>query len=258
MASSFSETFTRPDLLRNLVWAELTARYKTTAFGVLWFIVNPMLMMGILVLIFGRIVNLDIPNYPAFVLSALLPWTFFSMGMTNAATSLSRAAGLVKRVRIPRAFVPLSALVAELVHFLISLVMLFALMALMHVRVSPLIVFLPVIIVLEMAFLIGAGLLVASLNVLYRDVEHILSPGLQALFYFTPTFYPLSYVPKPWVRWYLMNPMAGIIELYRNTLVAGWPASKMVVEMALITSMVTLVAGIVIFRRLEPHFDDYI
>jgi ABC-type polysaccharide/polyol phosphate export permease len=101
-------------------------------------------------------------------------------------------------------------------------------------------------------------LLVASLNVLYRDVEHILSPGLQALFYFTPTFYPLSYVPKPWLRWYLMNPMAGIIELYRNTLIAGWPASMVVVEMALITSLITLVAGVVVFRRLDPHFDDYI
>jgi lipopolysaccharide transport system permease protein len=101
-------------------------------------------------------------------------------------------------------------------------------------------------------------LLVASLNVLYRDVEHILSPALQALFYFTPIFYPISYVPKQWMRLYLMNPMAGIIELYRNVLVAGWPASKIVAAMALVTSMVTLVAGVVIFRRLDPHFDDYI
>jgi lipopolysaccharide transport system permease protein len=258
MASGLSETLARPDLLRNLVWAELTARYKTTAFGVLWFIVNPLLMMAILVLIFGRIVNLDIPHYPAFVLSALLPWTFFSMGMTNAATSLSRASGLVKRVRIPRAFVPLSALMAELVHFLISLLMLFGLMAIMRVRISPLIVFLPIVMVIQLAFLTGAGLLVSSVNVLYRDVEHILSPGLQALFYFTPTFYPLSYVPKPWLRWYLVNPMAAIIELYRNTLIAGWPASMIVVQMALVTSAITLIAGVVVFRRLDPHFDDYI
>ena len=258
MSSSFSEALARPDLFRNLIWAELTARYKTTAFGVLWFIVNPMLMMGILVMIFGRIVHLAIPNYPVFVLSALLPWTFFQMGLNNAASSLSRASGLVKRVRIPREFVPLSALMAGLVHFLISLVLLFGLMAFMKVRVSPFIVFLPIVIVLQLAFLIGACLLVASLNVLYRDVEHILAPALQALFYFTPTFYPISYVPKQWLRWYLLNPMAGIIELYRNTMVAGWPASLLVVEMAVVTSVITLVIGVLVFRRLEPHFDDYI
>ena len=258
MSTSFGEALARPDLLRNLVWAELTARYKTTAFGVLWFIINPMVMMGIMVMIFGRIIHLDIANYPVFVLSALLPWTFFQMGLTNAASSLSRASGLVKRVRIPREFVPLSALMAGLVHFLISLLMLFALMAFMKVRVSPFIVFLPIVIALQLAFLTGACLLIASLNVLYRDVEHILAPALQALFYFTPTFYPLSYVPKQWLRWYLLNPMAGIIELYRNIMVAGWPVSPIVLQMAVITSLITLVVGVLVFRRLEPHFDDYI
>jgi lipopolysaccharide transport system permease protein len=258
MATGIGDALARPDLLRNLVWAELTARYKTTAFGILWFIVNPMVMMGIMVMIFGRVVHLTIDNYPAFVLSAMLPWTFFSMTVSNAAGSLSRASGLVKRVRIPREFVPLSALMAGLVHFLISLLMLFALMWCMRVRVSPFVMFLPIVIAIQLVFLTGASLLFASINVLYRDVEHILSPALQALFYFTPTFYPLSYVPKQWLRWYLINPMAGIIELYRNVLVAGWPASMLVLQMAVITSLITLAVGVFVFRRLEPHFDDYI
>ncbi len=257
MATGIAQALARPDLLRNLVWAELTARYKTTALGVLWFVVNPIAMMGIMVIIFGEVVHLGIANYPAFVLSALLPWTFFQMGLSNAASSLTRASGLVKRVRIPREFVPLSALMAGLVHFLISLVLLFAMMWFMRVRVSPFVLFLPIIIGIQLMFLVGACLLVASLNVLYRDVEHILTPALQALFYFTPTFYPISYVPKPWLRWYLLNPMAGIIELYRNVLVAGWPASAMVLEMAVATSLVTLIVGIIVFRRLELHFDDY-
>jgi ABC-type polysaccharide/polyol phosphate export permease len=146
---------------------------------------------------------------------------------------------------------------ASLVHFLVSLLMLFGLMWFMQVRISPFVAFLPIVILIQLVFLTGACLLTASLNVLYRDIEHILSPALQALFYFTPTFYPLSYVPKQWLGWYLVNPMAGIIELYRNVLVAGWPASAMVLEMAVITSLITLVAGVVVFRRLELHFDDY-
>jgi ABC-type polysaccharide/polyol phosphate export permease len=257
MASGIGEALARPDLLRNLVWAELTARYKTTAFGILWFIVNPMVMMGIMVMIFGKVVHLTIENYPAFVLSALLPWTFFQMGLMNAASSLSRSAGLVKRVRIPREFVPLSTIIAALVHFLISLLMLFGLMWFMRVRFSPFLVFLPIIIAIQLVFLTGASLLVASLNVLYRDIEHILSPALQALFYFTPTFYPLSYVPKQWLRWYLLNPMAGIIELYRNAIMAGYPASALVLKMAIVTSVITLLLGVMVFRRLELHFDDY-
>jgi lipopolysaccharide transport system permease protein len=257
MATNIGDALARPDLLRNLVWAELTARYKTTAFGIWWFIVNPMVMMGIMVVIFGQVVHLSIPNYPAFVLAALLPWTFFNMGLTNAASSLSRAAGLVKRVRIPREFVPLSAMIAGLAHFLISLLMLFGLMWFMRVRFSPFLFCLPIVIAIQLVFLTGASLLVASLNVLYRDVEHILSPALQALFYFTPTFYPLSYVPKQWLRWYLMNPMAGIIELYRNVIIAGWPASAFVLEMAIVTSVMTLVLGVIVFKRLELHFDDY-
>jgi lipopolysaccharide transport system permease protein len=257
MATGFADAFARPDLLLNLVRAELSARYKTTAFGIVWFIANPMVLMGILVLIFGRVVHLDIPNYPAFVLSGLLPWTFFQMGLSNAAGSLSRASGLVKRVRIPREFVPLSALMASLVHFLISLVMLFAVMWFLKARVSPWIIFLPAVMVIQLVFLIGAGLLMAGLNVLYRDVEHMLAPALQALFYFTPTFYPLSYVPPGWLRWYLLNPMAGTIELYRNVLLAGWPPSMMVVKMSIITSLAMLIIGVLVFRRLEPQFDDY-
>ena len=258
MGTGFSEALARPDLLRNLVWAELSARYKTTVFGILWFLANPLLMMVILVIVFKRVVNLEIPNYPAFVLSALLPWAFFSMSMNTAANSLSRASGLVKRVRIPREYVPLSALLAGLVHFGISLVMLFAFMYFERVRISPMVIFLPAVMMMQIMFLTGACLLVASLNVLYRDVEQILGPIIQSLFYFTPTFYPLSYVPKQWMRIYLLNPMAGITELYRDAVVAGWPAQWMVVKMSVLMSVIFLVGGFLVFRRLEPHFDDYI
>jgi len=140
---------------------------------------------------------------------------------------------------------------------LISLVMLFIVMWYLQARVSPWIVFLPAVIVIQLIFLTGAGLLMAALNVLYRDVEHMLSPALQALFYFTPTFYPLSYVPERWLRWYLLNPMAGIIELYRSVLLAGWPPSMLVVKMSIMTSVVVLTVGILVFRRLDPQLDDY-
>jgi len=120
MATGIGEALARPDLLRNLVWAELTARYKTTAFGILWSSLIPGDDGN-----YGDHLRSGRPSHhrklSRFVLSALLPWTFFQMGVTNAASSLSRASGLVKRVRIPREFVPMSALMASLFHFLISL-----------------------------------------------------------------------------------------------------------------------------------------
>ncbi len=248
----------RLDLLRNLVRAELTARYKTTTLGVLWFVLNPILTMLIMVVVFKKLIRLDIPNYPVFVLSALLPWTFFQMGLVNASSSIPRSSGLVKRVRIPRMLIPLSAVLASLAHFLISLTVLFLLMIVTGVPVTMTVLWLPVLIIVELAFIIGAGLLTASLNVFYRDVEYLLDPLLRVGFYLTPSFYPLSYVPAAWLHWYLLNPMAGIVESYRETLVSGVLPGPRVVGSAVITSLVTLVVGIVVFRRAEPYFDDYV
>jgi lipopolysaccharide transport system permease protein len=248
----------RADLLRNLVSAELTARYKTTALGIFWFVLNPVFSMLILVVVFHFFIPLDIPHYPVFVLSALLPWTFFQMGLSDACGSLPRSASLVKRVMIPRAFIPLAAIIASLIHFLVSLSVLFALMIATRVPFSPYIAALPAVILLQMIFLLGIGMLTASLNVLYRDVEYLLDPILRAMFYLTPSIYPLSWVPKRFLVLYLLNPMAGIIETYRQTLVNGSFPPLKVLGITLLTSLATLALGIAIFNRLEPHFDDYI
>ncbi len=257
MGNAIGEYLEHYDLLRNLIWAELTARYKTTILGVLWFVLNPLLMMVIFIA-FSRFVHLQVSNYPVFVLSALLPWTFFQMALTNATSSLSRSAGLVKRVRIQRAYLPFSAIGASLIHFLISLTVLFVFMAASASSFTLFMLFLPLVVCLQLAFLAGASLLTASLNVFYRDIEYILAPAIQALFYLTPSVYPLSYVPRKWLGWYLLNPMAGIIEIYRDTLTQGMLPSRSLVSITIVASALMLAAGIIVFRRLEPYFDDYI
>ncbi len=258
MKARINEFLERYDLLRNLIWAELTARYKTAILGILWFVLNPLIAMVMLIIVFSDVIQLDIKNYPVFVLSALLPWTFFSMSVTNATSSLSRSSSLVKRVRIHRSYVPLSAVGASLIHFLISLSLLFFFMLFSSSKFSLLILLLPVVIGLQMIFLTGASLLTSSLNVFYRDIEHVLGPLIQAMFYLTPSFYPISYVPKRWLGWYLINPMAGIIEIYRDTLTQGVLPARSVLGMAVLTSSITLAAGVMVFRNLEPYFDDYI
>ncbi len=246
------------DLLRNLVWAELTARYKTTALGILWFVLNPVLSMVIMIVVFRLFIDLNIPNYPVFVLSALLPWTFFQMGLSNASGSIPRSSSLVKKVLIPRAFIPMAAIVASLVHFLISLSVLFLLMAATRAPFTLYILWLPAVIVLQMFFLAGAGLLTASLNVFYRDIEYVMDPLMRAMFYLTPSFYPLSWVPKRFLTLYLLNPMAGIIEIYRQTLTEGaFPGLKLL-GITSVASLAMLIVGVIVFTRCEPYFDDFI
>ncbi len=248
----------RLDLLRNLVWAELTARYKTTALGILWFVLNPVLGLVIMIVVFHIFMHIDVPHYPVFVLSALLPWTCFQMGLNNASGSIPRSASLVKKVLIPRAFIPLSAIVASLIHFLISLSVLFLLMALTSVPFTPYMLCLPAVMVLQLIFLAGAALLTASLSVFYRNVEYLIDPLLRAMFYLTPSIYPLSWVPRKFLNLYLLNPMAGIIEIYRQTLVQGSFPGLSILGITSIASLAILALGVIVFSRGEPYFDDYI
>jgi homopolymeric O-antigen transport system permease protein len=253
--SSFAEV---RDLFVNLAWAELTARYKTTTLGVLWFVLNPLLMTLIFTIVFGYVVRLEIERYPMFVLSALLPWTFFQTGLVNATGSLVRSVAMIKRVRMPRVLIPLAAIAASLAHFVVALVVLLAVMAAFGVSVSSHAVFLPGAILLEAACVTGIGLATASVNVLFRDVEHILTAVLRALFYLTPTFYPLSYVPERWQPLFLLNPAAGLVEIHRALLLGGALPDARVVVATVVTTTVVLAGGLAVFYWLEPDFDDHV
>jgi lipopolysaccharide transport system permease protein len=252
------ELVTRRDLFLNMTRAELTARYKTTGLGFLWFIVTPIILMGVLTIVFSRVINLGVDNYPLFVLSALLPWTFFQMAVLSATTSVSHAVTLVKRVRMPRVFLPLSTIAASFVNFIIS-VGLFVVLAFVlgHAPGLKLLLLAPLIVV-NMACVVGLGLFLASLQVRYRDVEFLVQAGLRVLFYLTPLFYPLRLVPEAWHVVYLMNPMAGTIELYRAILLPNLDIDPLVVVMATLSSAICLVIGVIAFRRAEPDFDDHI
>jgi lipopolysaccharide transport system permease protein len=246
------------DLFLNLAWAELTARYKTTTLGVLWFVLNPLLMTLIFTIVFGYVVRLEIERYPMFVLSGLLPWTFFQTGLVNATGSFVRSVAMIKRVRMPRVLIPLAAIAASLAHFVVSLAVLLAVMIVLGVPLPPHMAFLPAAMLLETACVAGLGLATASVNVLFRDVEHVLTAVLRALFYLTPTFYPLSYVPERWQHLFLLNPAAGLVEIHRALLLDGALPEARIVGTAVAVTGVALAAGLTLFHYLERDFDDYV
>jgi ABC-2 type transport system permease protein len=247
------------DLLLNLVRAELTARYKTAVFGMLWFLLNPALMTAVLAIVFQRVVPLSIDRYHVFLLAALLPWTFFQMGLSNAVSSLTRAPGLVKRVRIPRGLLPVAAILASLVHFLTALVLLIFLLVIAGGAPGPkFLLLLPVIVGIQTVGMIGLGLATASLNVLYRDVEHFVLVILRLGFWLTPIFYPLDYVPERWRAVAMLNPMTGLIESYRALLVRRvFPEFGTLVN-AIVLAVVLLGVGAFLFSRVDPRMDDYV
>jgi lipopolysaccharide transport system permease protein len=246
------------DLFLNLVHADLTSRFHSTALGALWFVLGPTLTTLILVVVFQHVVRLGIPDYPLFVLCAVLPWSFYQAAVQNALASLTRSPALVKRVLIPRAVLPLSAVAASLVHFALSLLVLLGVMLALGRTPSAAVALFPVALGLQLLSLTGLALAGAALNVFYRDVGHVVPVLLRLAFYLTPSFYPLAYVPARWRDLYLLNPMAGVVELYRQALLTGgWPSPRLL-AITFGASAAVLAAGIVVFRRCDPYLEDHL
>lgn len=247
------------DLLFNLVRAELTARYKTATFGLLWFLLSPALQTAVLLVVFQGVIQLSIRRYPVFLLAAMLPWTYFQMALSSAVVSLTRSPGLVKRVRIPRVLVPLSAVLASLVHFAVSLGLFLAALAALGLApgLGPTLALVPIVLV-ETLCIAGLGIGAAALNVLYRDVEHLIGMALRLGFWVTPIFYPLEYVPERWRPIAMLNPLTGLLESYRDVLARHQVPPLGSVGVATALSIVSFGIGLAIFRWLDPHLDDHV
>lgn len=246
------------DLFLNLTRAGLTARYKTTGLGFLWFLLTPLILMVALSIVFQQVIRLDIPDYPLFALAGLIPWTYFQTGLGGATPSLVRSATLIKRVRLPRVLIPLAEIAGASVHFVVALALFVGLAIVFGRAPGAGLLLLPIVVAVNVVCLLGLAMLLAALQVVYRDVEFLVSMGLRVLFYLTPIFYPLAFVPDEWRLIYLLNPLAGIVESYRAALLPGATFHLEPLAIAAASSVVCLVAGIVVFRRLEPRFDDHV
>lgn len=246
-------------LYRNLVRREVRQRYKGSFFGLAWTLITPAIMVGAYSLVFKFLLRIDISNYALFLVVGLTVWTFFFGGAQMAASSLVSNASLVTKVSFPRQIIPLAAMTGNaftagaMLAIALPLCVIFT-----EGSLAPLIVA-PVLIVLLAVFTVGFGLLLAAINVYFRDVEHILGAiGLPWIFV-SPVFYTFATVPgladHEWATWLLhwANPIAPFIIAIQDTLFFGqWPAWGDVLY-ALVAAAVMLVIGIAVFRRLEPE-----
>jgi lipopolysaccharide transport system permease protein len=264
-------------LLRNLIVRDLKVRYKNSVLGVLWSLLNPLLMMVVFSLVFGVLSSNDIRQYSVFFLVGLMPWNFFSGAILGGANSITTNSNLVKKVYFPRELLPLSSVFSNLVHFFIALAVLVIFLYASGLGITLYAAWVVPLLITQLIFTLGLCLLLGSLQVFYRDVTMILDVVMLAWFFLTPIMYPLSqfgesviilgfqFVPAQLMRW--LNPMASIIDGYRTVLwgtisnagvVSAGPVSMDPAYLlrTFVTSLIVLFVGYLVFARTQHLFGE--
>lgn len=248
------------ELLYFFVWRDVKVRYKQTALGATWAVIQPLFTMLIFSLFFGRLAKMpsDGIPYPLFAYTALVPWTFFAQGLTQSADSLVGQGNLIKKIYFPRLAIPLSTVSAGLVDFAISFTVLIAMMVRYGVRPTANIVWLPCLLILAFATSLGAGLWLSALNVRFRDVKYTLPFLVQFWMFATPIAYPSTLLHGFWRTIFALNPMVGVAEGFRWALLGTKTAPGPMLIASAIASLIVLIGGGYYFRRMEKSFADVV
>jgi lipopolysaccharide transport system permease protein len=258
--ASLHDLWAYRELLYFLAWRDVKVRYRQTALGVAWVVLQPMLAMLVFSVFFGRLAGMPSEGvpYPVFAFCALLPWQLFAHALTESSASLVANQNLVTKVYFPRLIIPLAPVLAGLLDFLIAFGILVGMLAYYGITPTPLVWTLPLFLLLAITLAIGVGLWLAALNTRYRDVRYTIPFLTQIWLFATPIAYPSSLVPEPWRPWYGLNPMAGVVDGFRWVLLgAGGPPGGLLAVSAVV-ALVILVSGVYYFRRTERTFADTI
>jgi lipopolysaccharide transport system permease protein len=255
-----NEVWDYRELLYFLTWRDIKVRYKQTVLGAIWAIIQPLFMMVVFSLFFGRLAGVpsDGVPYPVFTFCALLPWQLFAHALTESSNSLVGNRNLITKVYFPRLVVPISAVLGGTVDFAISFVILLALMFLYGIVPAWQVVAVPGLVLLAVTTALAVGLWLAALNVKYRDVRYTINFLVQFWLFATPVAYPSSIVPARWRVLYGLNPMVGVVDGFRWALLGKPESPGLPLLVSLIVVLLLLVGGLYYFRRLEQEFADIV
>ena len=248
------------ELLYFLVWRDVKVRYKQTAIGAAWTILQPLMTMAIFTVVFGNFAKIpsDGLPYPVFAYTALLPWTYFAQAIGRSGSSLVGNTSLIKKVYFPRLIIPISAAIAPLVDFAVAFTLLLAMMGWYGIAPTWGLTALPFFLLQALATVLAVSLFLSALNVRYRDVGHAIPFLIQFWMYASPVAYPVSLVPLKWRPLYSVNPMVGIIEGFRWALLGKGSPDFRAMAVSAIVVLGLLVGGLVYFKRMERTFADVI
>jgi len=273
MISRLRELYRHRELIENLVVRDLKVRYKNSVLGFVWSLLNPLLLMVVFTIVFTIMLpNLTIPKFPVFVMCALLPWNFFNTSVMSALNSIVHNGHLIKKVYFPREVLPISTVLSNFVNFILSLPVLLLLIIFFKVPITVWILYLPLIMLVQVAFTVGVSLILATVNVFYRDTGVIMEVVMQAWFFLTPVFYPVDLLPEWKTVWgvalpirrltYILNPMASIIASYRSVLYGftnGSPPAAPAFDFfsrTVVTALLCMVIGYAVFTKYSHRFGE--
>jgi ABC-type polysaccharide/polyol phosphate export permease len=247
---------------RELIWAlalkELKIRYKRSALGFLWALLNPLLLMLVTTLVFSTLLKQNITHYAIFVLSMILPWTFFSQSLAYAAESVVGNGDLIKKIRVAKIIFPLAAVVSNMINLLLSLIPLILIMLVMRHPFYATWFYLPVPLLALTIFTVGATFFFATANVYYRDVAHILQVILQVWFYVTPILYSIDLFPVQYHWIFRLNPLIFVMNGFRLSVYYGLLPTAQSIVASFVCAFLALFLGFAIFRRYQDQFVYYV
>jgi lipopolysaccharide transport system permease protein len=259
-AIPLGEMWNYRELLYFFVWRDIKVRYKQTAVGALWAVLQPILTMLVFSLFFGRLAHIPSNGlpYPIFYYCALLPWMYFSVALQNATNTIVDNQRLITKVYFPRLILPLSSVFSGMVDFGVSFLMFIVMMIYYGIRPTPAAFLVPVFLMLAVLTALGVGLWLAALNALYRDVRYVLPFLIQFWMFASPVAYPSSLVPEKWQWLYGLNPMAGVIEGFRWSLTGHGQAPGGLLFASLGVVIVILLSGVAYFQKMETTIADVV
>jgi len=246
----------RLDLLRTLVWRDLVLRYRRSVLGIAWSQLGPLALLGVLAFVFSEVVPLGIPHYALFVIVGLLAWTWFSAGLTAGVDSVVAARDLVRLPGFPAGLLPVIAVTTHLMHFLLALPVLLLIVAIVLHGLSVTVIALPLVLTAQFLVTLAPAYLLAAANVRYRDISHVVGIALLPLFYASPVFYDAGRVPDRYHWLYDLNPIAILLDAYRNCVLFGrWPSWGSLTAVAAVAAVVTTGAWRA-YDRVAPDFAE--
>lgn len=248
------------ELFYFFTWRDVKVKYKQTFFGVFWALLQPLFMMTLFTLFFGRALNIETHGlpYPLFVFSGLVIWNLFSTGITSSGNSMVTNANIIKKIYFPRLIIPISSILTSLIDFSFAFVLLIGMLIFYGQTVDflRLLLFWPLGIALACIGTLGPGCWLAALNIKYRDFRYVIPFLVQSLLFITPVIYPITIIQKPWLQTLLaLNPMYCAVEIFRLPLVKGLTNPELV-AVSCCSSVVLFFIGLVYFKNTERYFSD--